>query len=89
MKSKWVNHKEVLADDDWVYPPFTPSPEETRKIQGHVAEIGVRTPFQNFAYQFGGASYHKQQGGPIGARVTMCMAKMVMQHWARGQGGRK
>ena len=84
MKSKWVNHKEVLADDDYVYPPFTPTQEETRRIQGHVAEIGVRTLFENFAYQFGGEAFHQQQGGPIGARVTMCAARMVMQHWARG-----
>ena len=41
MKSKWVNSKEVLADDDWVYPPYTPTLQETRLIQGHVAEIGV------------------------------------------------
>ena len=20
MKSKWVNHKEILSDDDWIYP---------------------------------------------------------------------
>ena len=69
MKSKWVNHKEVLADDDYVYPPFTPTQEETRRIQGHVAETG-------------GEAFHQQQGGPIG--VTMCAARMVMQHWARG-----
>ena len=40
--------------------------------------------FQNFVYQFGGKAYHQQEGGPIGARVTMCASRMVMQHWARG-----
>ena len=39
--------------------------------------------FENFCYQFGGKAYHQQQGGPIGARVTMCASRMVMQHWAR------
>ena len=53
-------------------------------IMGHVAEIGTRTIFQNFCYQFGGKAYQQQAGGPIGARVTMCAARMVMQHWARG-----
>jgi hypothetical protein len=72
-----------LADDDWVYPPVIPTREETRLITGHVAEIGTRTIFENFVYQFGGVAYHQQQGGPIGARVTMCAARMVMQHWAR------
>ena len=84
MKCKWVNNKEVLDDDDWIYPPIIPTREQTRWIQGHVAEIGTRMIFENFVYQFGGVAYHQQQGGPIGARVTMCAARMVMQHWARG-----
>ena len=45
MKSKCVNHKDVLADDDWVYPPITPTLEERRMIMGHVAEIGTRAIF--------------------------------------------
>ena len=43
--------------------------------------------FENFVYQFGGVAYHQQKGGPIGARVTMCAARLVMQHWARGYEG--
>ena len=84
MKSKWVNNKEILDDDDWLYSPITPTLAETRLIQGHVAEIGTRMIFQNFVYQFGAKAFHQQQGGPIGARVTMCASRMVMQHWARG-----
>ena len=68
MKCKWVNNKEVLDDEDWVYPPLTPTAAQTRLITGHVAEIGTRTLFENFVYQFGGVAYHQQQGGPIGAR---------------------
>ena len=84
MKSKWVNSKEVLADDDWIYPPVTPTLEQRRLIMGHVAEIGTRAIFELFCYQFAGKSFHQQSGGPIGARVTMCASRMVMQHWARG-----
>ena len=84
MKCKWVNSKEILAEDDWVYPQRKPTEIETRIIMGHVAEIGTRTIFENFCYQFGGKAYHQQTFGPIGARVTMCAARMVMQHWARG-----
>ena len=83
MKCKWVNSKEVLEDEDWTYPPVTPTPQQRKQIIGHVAEIGTRTIFENFCYQFGGKAYHQQEGGPIGARVTMCAARMVMQHWAR------
>ena len=84
MKSKWVNHKEILADDDWIYPPGLPTERQSRIVMGHVTEIGTRALFENFCYRFGGESYHHQAGGPIGARVTMCAARMVMQHWARG-----
>ena len=84
MKSKWVNNKEILPDEDWVYPEITPTSKQRRQVIGHVAEIGTRVIFENFCYQFGGTAYHQQEGGPIGARVTMCAARMVMQHWARG-----
>ena len=84
MKCKWVNSKEILDEADWVYPRRKPTEGETRLVMGHVAEIGTRMIFENFCYQFGGKSYQQQEGGPIGAHVTMCAARMVMQHWARG-----
>ena len=83
MKSKWVNHKEILSDDDWIYPPVKPTGNQRRQIIGRVAEIGTRVVFDNFCYKFGWVAYHQQGGGPIGARVTMCAAKMVIQNWAR------
>ena len=60
MKSKWVNNKEVLADDDWFYPPMLPNEKERRQIVGRVAEIGTRVEFENFCYQFVGTIYHQQ-----------------------------
>ena len=83
MKCKWVNSKEIQEDKDWVYPARQPTMKERRLVMGHVAEIGTRVIFENFCYQFGNKMYHQQAGGPIGARVTMCAARMVMQHWAR------
>ena len=47
-----------------------------------MAEIGTRVLFENFSYRFWGEAYHQQGGGPIGARITMSAAKMVMQSWA-------
>ena len=60
MKCKWVNHKEILADDDWVYPRRNPTAKEERLIIGRVAEIGTRVLFENFLYRFGGEAYHQQ-----------------------------
>jgi hypothetical protein len=54
MKSKWVNNKEVLDDNDWVYPPVTPTLQERRLIMGQVAEIGTSAIFEQFCYKFGG-----------------------------------
>ena len=60
MKSKWVNNKEILADDDWVYPPLIPTEKQRRQIIGRVAEISTRVVFENFCYKFWGVAYHHQ-----------------------------
>ena len=54
---------------------------EKKQIIGRVCEIAVRTLFTNFVYTFGGQSYLQLIGGPIGARVTMAVARIVMQKW--------
>ena len=48
MKSKWVNNKEILADEDWVYPEITTTSKQRRQVVGHVAEIGTHVIFENF-----------------------------------------
>ena len=55
-------------------------------IVGRVAEIGMRSGFDNFSYRFAGESYKQSQGGPIGARVTMAAARLVMQTWGEEYG---
>ena len=42
-------------------------------------EIGVRFLFENFTYKFAKESYKQESGGPIGARVTMAAAHIVMK----------
>ena len=51
-------------------------------IIARCCEIGVRTVFENFTYKFGGKFYKQMEGGPIGARLTMCAARLVMMQWA-------
>ena len=50
-----------------------------KKIMATVTQIGVTVLFKNFIYSFGGRLYLQQKGGPIGARVTMCAATLVME----------
>ena len=37
--------------------------------------------FNNFTYTFGGDLFVQLFGGPIGARITMAVARLVMQEW--------
>jgi hypothetical protein len=39
--------------------------------------------FGRILYSFGGKLYHQQDGGPIGARVTMAASRIVMYDWAQ------
>ena len=54
---------------------------ERRKLIGAALEIAIIFFFQNFAYSFGGEIFVQMFGGPIGARLTMCVARIVMQNW--------
>ena len=55
--------------------------QEERELIGRCAEIATRTIFRNFCYKFAGKVYMQTDGGPIGARVTMCVARIVMHDW--------
>ena len=92
MKSKCVNNKEILDDDDWVYPTRMATSKERRMIMGRVAEIGTRVIFEFVCYRFGGVAYHQQHGGPQrGVRHHVCskdgnaaLGKELHQHLAEG-----
>ena len=45
--------------------------------------IRVRTSFGLATYRFGGKLYHQLKGGPIGSRLTMVCARLLMIHWDR------
>ena len=44
-------------------------------------EISIKFFFENFVYTFGNEKFLQSQGGPIGARLTMCIARLIMQDW--------
>ena len=43
--------------------------------------MDTRVIWENFCYKFAGKTYKQSTGGPIGARVTMCAARLIMQDW--------
>ena len=69
------------VEKQWVFPRCTPSPQEEKELIARCAEIATRTIFQNFSYKFAGKVYLQTDGGPIGDRVTMCLARIVMHDW--------
>ena len=81
LKIKEINSKKEKIEDQWDFPEDVPTEEEEREIVARVAEIGVRAIFEHFCYRFGGKTFQQQSGGPIGARVTMAAARIVMQDW--------
>ena len=83
MKNVEVNSKTGEGDKSWVFPKRSPTEQQKRELVSRMAEIGVRAVWENFVYTFGGKTYLQQEGGPIGARLTMACARLVMQNWGR------
>ena len=69
------------GEGNWIWPTLLPTERETRMLIGIALEIAVKMVFTNFIYTFGGESYLQGFGGPIGARLTMCASRLVMQDW--------
>ena len=45
-------------------------------------EISINFFLKNFVYTFGGQIHLKSFGGPIGARLTMRVPRLVLQEWS-------
>ena len=49
-----------------------------------MVQIGVQISFTCYCYTFGGEIFHQKKGGPIGDRLTMAVALLVMEYlWRR------
>ena len=69
------------TDSNWTWPKNRASKGEIRKLIAAALEIVVKFFFKNFLYTFGGDVYEQGFGGPIGARLTMAVYRLVMQSW--------
>ena len=83
MQNKEMKWKQKHLSETWAFPKATPTKREKRILLSRMAEIGVRVIFTNFVYSFGGEFFLQSEGGPIGARVTMAAARLVMDEWAK------
>ena len=86
MGSREVRHNRYINDDDgkrcWDWLSYRATEIDKKKLLGCCIEIATRFFFSNFVYTFGGENYVQAFGGPIGARLTMCLARLVMQAWS-------
>ena len=66
----------------WDWPEEEPSQQEIKILLSLALQIAVVFFFENFVYTFGGECFVQCGGGPIGARLTMALARLVMQAWS-------
>ena len=84
MGSKECGERHVRGNDsdsNWSWPNVMVGRLDLRKLIAIMMEIAVKYFFTNFTYTFGGQAYLQSFGGPIGARITMCIARLAMQEW--------
>ena len=80
-KNLKLNKKKEEIHNDWRFPEREPEEHERMELTARVAEVGTRAVFEHFIYKFGENIYLQISRGPIGARLTMCAAQLVMQSW--------
>ena len=78
VKKRYVDRSESSS---WIWPDQKLSYREVHKMMAIMLEIAVNIFFRSFVYTFGGKCYLQSTGGPIGARLTMCVARLVLQDW--------
>ena len=66
----------------WEWPEIVVSEHEKKELLSLAMEVAILFFFENFTYTFGGEYYVQMSGGPIGARLTMALARLVMQDWS-------
>ena len=72
---------------NWSWPQNRATEKEKRKLVAAALEIAVKFFFDNFIYTFGGDCYKQGFGGPIGARLTMAVSRLIMQAWYESYSG--
>ena len=81
LSSADVRSRNIDSDSQWVFPEITPSKYEVRCLIALALAIGIRTSFGLAVYTFGGEIFHQVKGGPIGSRLTMVAARLLMIWW--------
>ena len=68
-------------EDKWTWPNRLIDNKTLKTLLGIGLGMAVKFLFENFVYTFGGKYFLQKKGAPIGARITMCVSRIVMQDW--------
>ena len=52
-------------------------------MMSKVLQLVVRACWKLHTYEFGGKVYRQSEGGPIGLRITMASARVIMINWGK------
>lgn len=66
----------------WTWPRVDIDENQTRELLSVAMEIAVKFFWENFSYTFNGENYIQNYGSPIEARLSMCIAHLIMQAWS-------
>ena len=84
MGSIKAKEREIRGNElnsNWSRPDNRATKEELKKRIAMALEICIKFFITNFLYTFGGECYLQGFGGPIGARLTMAVSRLIMQDW--------
>ena len=81
MKFQEARKRYVDRSDEgsWTWPEVNLSYEDVHKPMSILLEIPVNHLFRSFVYSYGETFYLQSSGGSIGARLTMCVVRLVLQ----------
>ena len=69
-------------EEKFIHPNREPTETEKINLYATALECSVRFVFTHNLYRWANKTYQQSDSGPIGLRVTMCVARLVMGEWA-------
>ena len=77
----WVTGVMKNAEDSWIIPNKGWTELEKKILVAEMVRIGVIVMMNTHLFRWDGRMFLQRKGGPIGLRVTCCVARITMLHW--------
>ena len=75
--------RDIIPEDEelFIHPNKEATKDERINLYATALEICIKFLFTHSLFRFANKVYLSEDGGPIGLRVTMCVARIVMGEW--------